>query len=192
MKISIFITVISIFLSSCYTSSADKSEDLLFRGVKAYYNSKNEYMTRLIFEEVASRKETASSCQKAYANVYLAKLKLKKGDVESAIRLLDKAENICKNFPYKYELLRDFYMLHCKNDFAQKYNNLLAKWIENRIAQVDDGEFDVDKLEFINVRSCVNGEKEREFFPMYDLKENKEFRAQLYKKYLRNKLLNID
>ena len=192
MKIYMFIAAFSVFLVSCYTSSADKSEDLLFRGVKAYYNSNNEYMTRLIFEEVANREESASPCQKAYANVYLAKLKLKKCDVDSAICLLDKAENMCKNFPYKYEILRDFYILHGKKDFAQKYNGLLANWIDNRIAEVDGGKFDVDKLEFINVRSCVNGGNEREFFPMYDLKNPKAIRVQLYKKYLRNKLLSID
>ena len=188
MKICIFIATISILLSSCYTASTDKSEDLLFRGVNAYYNSKNEYMTRLIFEEVANREASVTPCQKAYANVYLAKLKLKQGNVNSAICLLDKAEAICNNFPYKYEILRDFYILHHKKDLVQRYNNLLAKWIEKRIAQVNSGEFDVDRLEFINVRSYANGKKEREFFHMYDLKEDKKYRVKLYRQYLQEKL----
>ena len=163
--------------------------DLLFRGTNAYYNSNNEYMIRLIFEEVANRKERVSSAQRAYANVYLAKLKLKKGDIDSAIRFLDIAENICKDFPYKYNILREFYLSHGNKDIAMKYNDLLIRWIKHRINEIDNKLFDIDKLEFIDARSYVNGEYEREFFAMYDLKNPKETRIQLYKKYLKDKIL---
>lgn len=191
MKSHILPLVFSILLISCYTSSSDKSDNLLFRGTNAYYNSRNEYMTRCIFEEVANRKESVSNAQRAYAIVYLAKLKLKHGDINSAINLLEKAENICKDFPYKYELMRDFYKAHNNHDAVKKYNELLSKWINYRINELDNNTFDIDNLEFINVRSYVNGEFEREFFPMYDLKKPKEFRIRLYKKYLNDKLLDV-
>ena len=148
-------------------------------------------MTRCIFEEVANRKEYVSNAQRAYAIVYLAKLKLKHGDINSAINLLEKAENICKDFPYKYELMRDFYKAHNNHDAVKKYNELLSKWINYRINELDNNTFDIDNLEFINVRSYVNGKFEREFFPMYDLKKPKEFRIRLYKKYLNDKLLDV-
>lgn len=190
MKLYRLVVVLFIILtSSCYTNNSDESMDLLFRGTNAYYNSNNEYMIRLIFEEVANRKERVSSAQRAYANVYLAKLKLKKGDIDSAIRFLDIAENICKDFPYKYNILREFYLSHGNKDIAMKYNDLLIRWIKHRINEIDNKLFDIDKLEFIDARSYVNGEYEREFFAMYDLKNPKETRIQLYKKYLKDKIL---
>ena len=191
MKYSILPLIFFVLFASCYTNSNDESDNLLFRGTNAYYNSNNEHMTRSIFEEVANRKESASPAQKSYAMVYLAKLKLKHGDINSAINLLEKAENICKDFPYKYELMRDFYKAHNNHDAVKKYNELLSKWINYRINELDNNTFNIDNLEFINVRSYVNGKFEREFFPMYDLKKPKEFRIRLYKKYLNDKLLDV-
>lgn len=189
MKFNVLPLALVLLITSCYTNNADRSDELLFRGTNAYYNSNNEYMIRVIFEEVANREECVSPAQKAYANVYLAKLKLRKGDVDSAICFLDKAEKTCKDFPYKYELMREYYASH--NNNVKIYDDLLAKWINQRIKAIDNKTFDVNKLEFINSRSYINGKSEREFFPMYDLKKPKEFRAQLYKKYLNDKLLEM-
>ena len=60
MKYSILTLIFFVLFTSCYTNSNDESDDLLFRGTNAYYNSNNEHMTRSIFEEVANKKESAS------------------------------------------------------------------------------------------------------------------------------------
>ena len=175
-----------IFLTSCSSGNLDTTNTLLARGVRAYnFHSNINYNTaEERFQEVIDRNTLATDEAKAYAHMYLAKIKLKNGDVDKAVGLLDKADSLSGNFPYKYEILADY--SYGKGDFnaAEKYYRLLVEWLDDRINSVKLGKFDILKLEFTTPYSYVSGQNMRGYLDMYNPKLEKLERENVYLKYL--------
>ena len=132
-------------------------------------------------------KEESTPAQKSYAYMYLAKIQLLKGNVAKATDLLDKAEIESNNLPYKYEILGDYFFE--KENFAEstRYYKSLIKWIDNRIALVLIGSFDIDSLEFMDIRPYIGKEYQRDYLEMFNKKLPKKTRESIYIEYLTQK-----
>lgn len=129
-------------------------------------------------------KEESTPAQKAYAYTYLAKIELRKGNVPEALRLLNKAETESNLFPYKDEILGDYYFKNGDFSKSNGYYVSLIQWIDNRIASLSAGSFDVNSLEFMNIRSYVDSKFEDKYMDMFNKKLPKETRKNLYTQFL--------
>lgn len=129
-------------------------------------------------------KEESTPAQKAYAYTYLAKIELRKGNVPEALRLLNKAETESNLFPYKDEILGDYYFKNSDFSKSNGYYVSLIQWIDNRIASLSAGSFDVNSLEFMNIRSYVDSKFEDKYMDMFNKKLPKETRENLYTQFL--------
>jgi hypothetical protein len=186
-------------LFGCY--STNTSEQYVHSGTRAYqiqYGGEKYSPAEakggpsFFFSAITTGKfaNTSTSAQKAYAYMYLAKIELKRNNLKEAISLLDKSEVQSNNFPYKYEILADYF--YSNKDFikSNKYYSYLIKWIDKRVLDVESGNFDINKLEFMNIRSYTDGKFEHEYIDMYNLKEPKQIREKKYIDYLLTKKNN--
>ena len=73
------VVVLIIFLVSCQNGNVNITNNLLIRGVRAYnFHSNIDYTTaEKRFQDVLNRNTLAEDEEKAYAYMYLAKIKLK-------------------------------------------------------------------------------------------------------------------
>ena len=190
MKKLLIIGVV-VFLASCYSGGSNTTNGILVRGVRAYnlracnsHSDVNYETTEEYFQEVIDRHTLATDEAKAYAYMYLAKIKLKKSDVENAVALLDKADKLSGNFPYKYEILADYFYEKEDINNSEKYYRLLVEWLSDRINAVKLGKFDILKLEFFTSYSYVSRQNIRQYLDMYNPKLKRLERENAYLKYL--------
>ncbi len=132
--------------------------------------------------------DLSTNAQKAYAYMYLARIKLRRNLLNEAISLLDKSEEYSNLFPYKSELLAGYFYQNGNVTESKRYYEELIKWIDKRIAEVASGKFDVDTLEFMSMRSYSDRGFESDYKEMYKhLGKPKDFRERVYIKYLSDK-----
>lgn len=184
-------------LSGCYT--ANTPEHYIHFGTRAYgiqyggdkyFEIERKNGPTYFFNEIINGKfaDVSTNAQKAYAYMYLARIKLRRNLLNEAIPLLDKSEECANLFPYKSELLAGYF--YKKDNFAEskRYYKELIKWIDKRLDEIGSGKFDVDTLEFMSIRSYSDGKFEEDYVKMYKNSEKpKEFREALYVKYLTDK-----
>lgn len=175
-----------IFLSSCYNGNLNIVRDLLIKGVRAYnFHSNIDYTTaEKRFQAVLDRNTLAKDEEKAYAYMYLAKIKLKNNEVNEAITLLNESEKLSKSFPYKYEILADYFYEKRDVDASKKYYKLLANWLDNKINEVKSGKFNILSLEFTTSYSYTSGQDLRKYLDMYNTKLKNSDRENIYLEYL--------
>ncbi len=119
--------------------------------------------------------------------MYLAKIKLRRGEESEALKLFDKSENEANLFPYRYDLLADYFYKNGKLYESERYFGLLIKWIDIRVGEVLSEKFNIDDLEFMNIRSYLTLEFENKYRKMYLKHEKKSVREKLYVEYLEEK-----
>ena len=186
-----------LLLSGCY--SANTPEHYIHFGTRAYgiqYGGEKYFEVEpkngptYFFNQILTGKfsKTSTNAQKAYAYMYLARIKLRRNLLNEAIPLLDKSEEYANLFPYKSELLAGYFYKNGKVTESKRYYEELIKWIDKRIAEVDSGKFDVDTLEFMSMRSYSDRGFESDYKDMYrHLEKPKDFRERVYIKYLSDK-----
>ena len=180
------VVVLIIFLVSCQNGNVNITNNLLIRGVRAYnFHSNIDYTTaEKRFQEVLNRNTLAEDEEKAYAYMYLAKIKLKNNKIEEAITLLDESEKLSDNFPYKYEVLSDFFYEKRDVAMSKKYYTLLVSWLDNKINEIKSGSFNILNLTSTTSYSYASGQNLREYLDMYNPNLEKSKREELYLKYL--------
>lgn len=186
-----------LLLSGCYT--ANTPEHYIHFGTRAYgiqyggdkyFEIERKNGPTYFFNEIINGKfaDVSTNAQKAYAYMYLARIKLRRNLLNEAIPLLDKSEEYANLFPYKSELLAGYF---CKEDnFAEskRYYKELIKWIDKRLDEIGSEKFDVDTLEFMSIRSYSDGGFESDYKEMYKVSgKSKDFRERVYIKYLSDK-----
>ena len=172
-----------------YVHSVARTYGIQYGGEK-YFEKEPKMGPTFYCNEIINGRFSAVStnAQKAYAYMYLARIKLRRNLLNEAISLLDKSEEYANLFPYKSELLAGYF--YKKGDFTEskRYYEELIKWIDKRIAEVASGKFDVDTLEFMSMRSYSDRGFESDYKDMYrHLEKPKDFRERVYIKYLSDK-----
>ena len=196
MKFTILLSLSSVFLLAC--TSSHKVERYVHKATQAYYihygghnyrdleqsNGPTFFLNEIVNGNL---KDIATNEQKAYAYMYLAKIELRKDKPLDAINLLEQSEQKSNLFPYRYELLADYYFK--KGDFEKSkyYYQRLINWLNKRIKEVISGSFNLDKLEFMDIRSYKDGQFEDDYIEMYNKAQPKELRTILYLEYLSHK-----
>ena len=187
----------SIFLFGCYSTNiseqcihnATRAYSIQYGG-KKYFDVETENGPTYWCSEIVEGKyaKTSTNTQKAYAYMYLAKIKLRRGLLVEALELFDKSEKQSNNFPYRYELLKNYFISQKNYKLSEEYGKLLREWIATRVAEVNSGKFNVDNLEFMNIRSYVDGKYEETYIQMYDCRISKKIREKYYIEYLQSKI----
>lgn len=120
-----------LLLSGCY--SANTPEHYIHFGTRAYgiqYGGEKYFEVEpkngptYFFNQILTGKfsKTSTNAQKAYAYMYLARIKLRRNLLNEAISLLDKSEEYANLFPYKSELLAGYFY---KMATLQKANDIM-------------------------------------------------------------------
>lgn len=172
-----------------YVRSVARTYGIQYGGEK-YFETEPKRGPTFYCNEIINGKfaDVSTNAQKAYAYMYLARIKLRRNLLNEAIPLLDKSEEYANLFPYKSELLAGYF--YKKDNFAEskRYYKELIEWIDKRLDEIASGKFDVDTLEFMSIRSYSDGKFEEDYVKMYKNSEKpKEFREALYVKYLTDK-----
>lgn len=180
-----------IFLTSCQRENVNITNDLLVRGVRAYnfHSNINYFTAEERFQSVLDRNTLAKDEEKAYAYMYLAKIRLKNDKIKEAIDLLKKSEKLSDNFPYEYEILSDYFYEKRDIEMSQKYYNLLISWLDNKINEIKLGNFNVLNLEFTTPYSYASGQNFRNYLDMYNPNIEHSKREEQYLKYLLSRKL---
>ncbi len=180
-----------IFLTSCQSENVNITNDLLVRGVRAYnfHSNINYFTAEERFQSVLDRNTLAKDEEKAYAYMYLAKIRLKNDKIKEAIDLLKKSEKLSDNFPYEYEILSDYFYEKRDIEMSQKYYNLLISWLDNKINEIKLGNFNVLNLEFTTPYSYASGQNFRNYLDMYNPNIEYSKREEQYLKYLLSRKL---
>lgn len=184
-------------LSGCYSTetvgyyiaSVARTYGIQYGGEK-YFETEPKMGPTFYCNEIANGKfaDVSTNAQKAYAYMYLAKIKLRRNLLNEAISLLDKSEEYANLFPYKSELLAGYFYKNGNFSESKRYYKELIKWIDKRIEEVSSGKFDVDTLEFMSMRSYSDRGFESDYKEMYKhLGKSKDFRERVYIKYLSDK-----
>ena len=172
-----------------YVHSVARTYGIQYGGEK-YFEKEPKMGPTFYCNEIINGRFSAVStnAQKAYAYMYLARIKLRRNLLNEAISLLDKSEEYANLFPYKSELLAGYFYKNGNVIESKRYYNELIKWIDKRIAEVASGKFDVDTLEFMSMRSYSDRGFESDYKDMYrHLEKPKDFRERVYIKYLSDK-----
>lgn len=161
------------------------------RGVRAYnfHSNINYFTAEERFQSVLDRNTLAKDEEKAYAYMYLAKIRLKNDKIKEAIDLLKKSEKLSDNFPYEYEILSDYFYEKRDIEMSQKYYNLLISWLDNKINEIKLGNFNVLNLEFTTPYSYASGQNFRNYLDMYNPNIEYSKREEQYLKYLLSRKL---
>ena len=172
-----------------YVHSVARTYGIQYGGDK-YFEKEPKMGPTFYCNEIINGRFSAVStnAQKAYAYMYLARIKLRKNLLNDAITLLDKSEEYSNLFPYKSELLAGYFYKNGKVTESKRYYEELIKWIDKRIEEVSSVKFNVDTLEFMSMRSYSDRGFESDYKDMYrHLEKPKDFRERVYIKYLSDK-----
>lgn len=172
-----------------YVHSVARTYGIQYGGEK-YFEKEPKMGPTFYCNEIINGKfaDLSTNAQKAYAYMYLARIKLRRNLLNEAISLLDKSEEYSNLFPYKSELLAGYFYQNDNVTESKRYYEELIKWIDKRIAEVASGKFDVDTLEFMSMRSYSDRGFESDYKEMYKhLGKPKDFRERVYIKYLSDK-----
>ncbi len=172
-----------------YVHSVARTYGIQYGGEK-YFEKEPKMGPTFYCNEIINGKfaDLSTNAQKAYAYMYLARIKLRRNLLNEAISLLDKSEEYSNLFPYKSELLAGYFYQNGNVTESKRYYEELIKWIDKRIAEVASGKFDVDTLEFMSMRSYSDRGFESDYKEMYKhLGKPKDFRERVYIKYLSDK-----
>lgn len=172
-----------------YVHSVARTYGIQYGGEK-YFEKEPKMGPTFYCNEIINGRFSAVStnAQKAYAYMYLARIKLRRNLLNEAISLLDKSEEYANLFPYKSELLAGYFYKNGNVTESKRYYEELIKWIDKRIEEVASGKFDVDTLEFMSMRSYSDRGFESDYKEMYKhLGKSKDFRERVYIKYLSDK-----
>ena len=180
------IVVLIIFLTSCQNGNINITKDLLTRGVRAYnFHSNIDYTTaEKRFQAVLDRNTLAKDEEKAYAYMYLAKIKLKDNKEKEAIILLNESEKLSHNFPYKYEVMSDYFYEKKDKKMSKKYYSILMCWVDKKINEIKLGKFNILNLEFTTPYSYVPEQDMKNYLDMYNPNLESSKREEVYLKYL--------
>ena len=172
-----------------YVHSVARTYGIQYGGEK-YFEKEPKMGPTFYCNEIINGRFSAVStnAQKAYAYMYLARIKLRKNLLNDAITLLDKSEEYSNLFPYKSELLAGYFYKNSNVTESKRYYKGLIKWIDKRIEEVSSVKFNVDTLEFMSMRSYSDRGFESDYKEMYKhLGKPKDFRERVYIKYLSDK-----
>lgn len=172
-----------------YVHSVARTYGIQYGGEK-YFEKEPKMGPTFYCNEIINGKfaDLSTNAQKAYAYMYLARIKLRRNLLNEAISLLDKSEEYSNLFPYKSELLAGYFYKNGNVTESKRYYKELIKWIDKRIEEVSSGKFDVDTLEFMSMRSYSDRGFESDYKEMYKhLGKPKDFRERVYIKYLSDK-----
>src|SRR5574344_600512 len=184
-------SLIIILASSCYSSDdINSNENVIHRAVRGFRAGTENIQSEKLFKRIAAEDSTATEAQKSYALMYLAKIQLSKNNIEEAKEFLAQAMQISETFPFEYEILGNYFYEKKEYLKSKKYYTLLTQWIDKRIRNTEDGNFDLNKLEFMNIRSYFDRKFENKYIEMYNKKKTIEFRKEIYIMYLKDRKEN--
>lgn len=83
--------------------------------------------------------DVSTNAQKAYAYMYLARIKPRRNLLNEAIPLLEESGKYANLFPYKSELLAGYFYKKGNVTESKRYYEELIKWIDKRIVEVASG-----------------------------------------------------
>lgn len=189
MKKNLISLFLASLLSSCYSLEINSNENTIHRAVRSFRMGTSNIQSEKLFNKIL-RSNSASKAQKSYAYMYLAKIYLDRNEIEKAEKFLAQSMQESNIFPYECEILADYFYRSKEYVTSKKYYRLLIGWLDTRIRETDGGIFDVDRLEFMNIRCYIDRKFENKYIKMYDKNENKELRKKIYIMYLMDRKQN--
>ena len=171
-----------------YIDFGTRAYGIHYGGAK-YSASEPESGPTFFFREIVEGKfaDVSTSAQKAYACAYLAKIELRRGNVDAAVSLLDTAQAHSNQSLYREEILGDYFYRIGNFSESDKYYNTLIAWIDARISATQSQNFDINSLEFMNAHSYVDSSREEKYFSIYDKHIPETRRRAAYIEYLTQK-----
>ena len=186
--------IFSAFLCLAGCSSRETPSNYIDFGTRAYgihyggakYSaSEPESGPTFFFREIVEGKfaDVSTPAQKAYACAYLAKIELRRGNLDAAVSLLDRAQAHSNQSPYREEILGDYFYRIGNFSESDKYYNALIAWLDARISAIQSQNFDTKSLEFINAHSYADSSREEKYFSIYDTRIPETRRRAAYIEY---------